>query len=170
MTRMALALAATALLAAPALLTAQSLGEVAAREKERRERETRPAKAYGENDLRNGGTVANTTGTATPAAEPSPGASPAADGENAAAEPSAEQREANQKAWQANRTRIQGEIARITAAIGSFQARLNDNTGPMYGPGRQSVVENLERAKADLVRAQADLDTNEAEGRKNGYQ
>jgi hypothetical protein len=39
----------------------------------------------------------------------------------------------------------------------------------MYGPGRQSVVDNLERAKADLVKAQADLDAAEAEGRTNGY-
>jgi hypothetical protein len=168
MTRMASVLVAAALLAAPALLTAQSLGEVAAKEKERREKDTRPAKAYGENDLRSGGTVTNTSG-GTPAAEPSPAASPAADGENAAAEPSAEQREANQKAWQANQARIQGEIARITAAIDSFQARLNDNTVPMYGPGRQSVAENLERAKSDLVRAQADLDASDAEGRTNGY-
>lgn len=168
MTRIAPVLVAAALLAAPALLTAQSLGEVAAKEKERREKSTRPAKAYGENDLRSGGTVTN-SGGGTPAAEPSPGASPAADGENAATEPSAEEQAAKQKAWQDNRARIQGEIARITAAIGSFQARLNDNTGPLYGPGRQSVADNLERAKADLVRAQADLDASDAEGRTNGY-
>ena len=168
MTRMAPAIVAVALLAAPAVLTAQSLGEVAAKEKERREKSTKPAKAYGENDLRSGGTVTTTTG-ATPAAEPSPAASPAAAGESAAVEPTAEEQAAKQKAWQDNRARIQSEIARITAAINSFQARLNDNTGPMYGPGRQSTAENLERAKADLVRAQADLDASDAEGRTNGY-
>jgi len=165
MTRIAPVLVAAALLAAPAVLTAQSLGEVAAKEKERRDKSTKPAKAYNENDLRSGGTVSNSS---EPAAQPSPGASPAA-GEAAPAERSEEQREADQKAWQANRARIQNEITRINASINSFQARLNDNTGPMYGPGRQAVVDNLERAKADLVRAQADLDANEAEGRTNGY-
>jgi hypothetical protein len=166
---MAPVLVATALLAAPAVLTAQSLGEVAAKEKERREKSTKPAKAYGENDLRSGGTVTTPTGGGLPAAEPSPGASPAAEGENAAAEPTAEEQAAKQKAWQDHRAHIQSEIARITASINSFQARLNDNTGPMYGPGRQSVAESLERAKADLVKAQADLDASDAEGRTNGY-
>jgi hypothetical protein len=167
MTRLAPVLVAAALLAAPAVLTAQSLGEVAAKEKERREKSTKPAKSYGENELRSGGTVTGTSGGA--GAEPSPGASPAASGEGAAAEPSADDQAAKQKAWQDNRARIQGEITRITSAINSFQARLNDNTGPMYGPGRQSVAENLERAKADLVRAQADLEASDAEGRANGY-
>jgi len=167
MTRMASVLVAAALLAAPAVLTAQSLGEVAAKEKERREKSTKPAKAYNENDLRSGGTVSNASDGGTPAAAASPGATPAA-GE-AAAEETEAQREAAQKAWQANRDRIQGEITRINTSINSLQARLNDNTVPMYGPGRQSVADNLERAKADLVRAQADLDANEAEGRKNGY-
>lgn len=169
MTRMAPVLVAAALLAAPAVLTAQSLGEVAAKEKERRDKSTKPAKSYNENDLRSGGTLSGSSGSASPAAEPSPGASPAASGEGAPAEVSDAQRQENQKAWQANRARIQGEIARINASIASFQARLNDNTGPMYGPGRQSVAESLERAKADLVKAQADLDNLEAEGRTNGY-
>jgi hypothetical protein len=171
MTRMASVLVAAALLAAPAVLTAQSLGEVAAKEKERRDKSTKPAKSYTENDLRSGGTLSGSSGDATPAAEPSPSASPTAEGGAAAAtsEPSEAQREADQKAWHANRARAQSEIARISAAIVSFQARLNDNTGPMYGPGRQSVAENLERAKADLVKAQATLDTLDAQGRTNGY-
>jgi hypothetical protein len=164
---MAPVIVAAALLAVPAVVTAQSLGEVAAKEKERREKSTKPSKSYTESDLRSGGTLSG-AGSA-PSAEPSPGASPAASGEGAAAEPSAEQRAADQKAWQARRARIQGEITRINGAIASFQARLNDNTQPMYGPGRQSVVDNLERAKADLVKAQADLDAAEAEGRTNGY-
>ena len=166
MTRMAPVVVA-ALLAVPAVVTAQSLGEVAAKEKERREKSTKPSKSYTESDLRSGGTLSG-AGSA-PSAEPSPGASPAASADGAAAEPSAEQRAADQKAWQERRARIQGEITRINGAIASFQARLNDNTQPMYGPGRQSVVENLERAKADLVKAQADLDAAEAEGRTNGY-
>lgn len=166
MTRIAAVLVAAALLAVPAVLTAQSLGEVAAKEKERREKSTKPSKSYNENDLRSGGTVS--TSTDNPAAQPSPAASPAA-GDAATAEASEAQREAEQKAWQANRTRIQNEITRINAAINSFQARLNDNTVPMYGPGRQAVVDNLERAKGDLVRAQADLDANETEGRTKGF-
>jgi len=54
---MAPVLVAAALLAAPAVLTAQSLGEVAAKEKERREKATKHAKANQENELRSSGTV-----------------------------------------------------------------------------------------------------------------
>jgi hypothetical protein len=39
----------------------------------------------------------------------------------------------------------------------------------MYGPGREALIQNLERAKADLTRAQSDLNAAEAEGRANGY-
>ena len=119
----------------------------------------KPAKSYTENDLRSGGTVRTTSRPARPppsrrrvrarGRRTATTASPAPEtalGRAAGGEP--EGVAANRGAHPAARSRAS------TASINSFQARLNDNTVPMYGPGRDSVVENLERAKADLVRAQ----------------
>lgn len=174
MNRIAPAVVAAALLLVPSVSPAQSLGDVAAKEKDKKEKDTskKPTKSYTEEDLRGklGGTMSNPGATATvPGSEPASGegassASPAPDDAI-----SAEEQEAKQKEWRERRGRIQQEIVRINAAINSFQARLADNTQPMYGPGREAIVQNLERSKTDLTRAQADLDAADAEGRTNGY-
>jgi hypothetical protein len=184
MNRIAPAFVAAALLLVPSVSPAQSLGEAAAKEKERKDKSKKPAKSYTEEDLRGklGGTMSNpgaaaiVPGSEETPAEGAPAAEGAAPAEGATAaspapeaSPSAEEQEAKQKEWRDRRGRIQQEIARINGAINSFQARLADNTVPMYGPGRDSLVQNLERAKADLTRAQGELDAAEAEGRANGY-
>ncbi|HET9316841.1 MAG TPA: hypothetical protein VFQ51_14710 [Vicinamibacteria bacterium] len=179
MNRIAPALVA-ALLLAPAMAPAQSLGDVAAKEKEKKDKDKskKPAKSYTEEDLRGklGGTMSNPGASATvPGSETTSSgtsadgtpASPAPDAETAAAD--AAQQEAKQNEWRARKGRIEQEIVRINASINSFQARLADNTVPMYGPGREALVQNLERAKADLTRATADLEAANAEGRTNGY-
>jgi hypothetical protein len=178
MNRIAPALVA-ALLLAPAASPAQSLGEVAAKEKEKKDKDTskKPAKSYTEEDLRGklGGTMSNpgatasvpssdSTSTGSTSGEGATSASPAPDAAAAAAE-----QEAKQAEWRARKGRIEQEIVRINASINSFQARLADNTLPMYGPGRDSLVQNLERAKADLTKATADLEAANTEGRTNSY-
>lgn len=184
MNRIAPALVA-ALLLAPALAPAQSLGEVAAKEKEKKDKDKskKPAKSYTEEDLRGklGGTMSNPGATATVPGSDTTSGSTSADGTStsgtsATAAPDAEasaaaaaEQEAKQNEWRARKGRIEQEIVRINASINSFQARLSDNTVPMYGPGRESLVQNLERAKADLTRATADLEAANAEGRTNGY-
>jgi hypothetical protein len=168
------AFVAAALLLVPSVSPGQSLGDVAAKEKEKKDKDKarKPAKSYTEDDLRGklGGTMSNPGATAsvpagTSATAGDASASPAPD----EAAPSAEEQEAKAKEWRERRGRIQQEVVRITAAINSFQARLADNTQPMYGPGRDALVQNLERSKTDLARAQADLDAADAEGRTNGY-
>ena len=174
MNRYAPAFVVATLLLVPQASPAQSLGEVAAKEKEKKDKDTskKPAKSYTEEDLRGklGGTMSNPGATASvPGGEPAAagGATTASPAPEAA--PSAEEQEAKQKEWRERRLRIEQEIVRINASISSFEGRLADNTVPMYGPGRDSLVQNLERAKADLVRARADLDAADAEGRTNGY-
>jgi hypothetical protein len=117
-----------------------------------------------------GGTMSNPGATAgVPGSEAASGDGSAAASPAPAASPTAEEQEALAKEWRDRKGRIEQEIVRINASITAFQARLNDNTAPMYGPGRESVVQNLERAKADLARAQGDLAAAETEGRTNGY-
>lgn len=178
MNRIAPSLVAAVLLLVPAVSPAQSLGDVAAKEKEKKDKDKskKPAKSYTEEDLRGklGGTMSNPGATASvpgsdaaPAEGTSSGSSTASPAPDTA--PSAAEQEAKQAEWRARRGRIDQEVVRINAAINSFQARLADNTVPMYGPGREAIVQNLERAKADLARAQADLEAADAEGRANGY-
>jgi ribosomal protein S11 len=180
MNRIAPALVAATLLLAPAVSPAQSLGEVAEKEKEKKDKDKsrKPSKSYTEEDLRGklGGTMSNPGASATVPGETATSSSAEGgtkDGADAAsateAAPSAAEQEAKQAEWRARKGRIEQEIVRINASINSFQARLADNTVPMYGPGREAVVQNLERAKADLVRATGDLASAEAEGRTNGY-
>jgi hypothetical protein len=152
------------------------LGEAAARDKERKEKEKsrKPAKSYTEEDLRGklNGTMSNPGATSSPTGTTSSGATTTGEAGASpapAASPSAEDQEALAKNWRDRRDFTNGEISRIQASITSFESRLADNTQPMYGPGRDALVKNLERAKADLVRAQADLATLEAEGRDKGY-
>ena len=161
-----------ALLLTPAVVPAQSLGEAAARDKEKKEKDKsrKPAKAYTEEDLRGklNGTMSNPGSTASPTGS-STGDATAASPAPADAPETAEEQEAALKNWRARRDHVQSEITRINAALASFEARLADNTQPMYGPGRDALVKNVERSKADLVRAQADLATIETEGRSKSF-
>jgi hypothetical protein len=178
MKRFAPALVA-ALLLAPVASPAQSLGEVAAKEKEKKDKSAKkPGKSYTEEDLRGklGGTMSNPGATATiPAGETTTSGATSAPGGTPAsptpeeAEAAAAEKEAKQTEWRARKGRIEQEIVRINSSISSFEARLADNTVPMYGPGREALVQNLERAKADLARATADLEAANTEGRTNGY-
>lgn len=177
MNRIAPAFVAAALLLVPNVAPAQSLGDVAAKEKDKKEKDKarKPAKSYTEEDLRGklGGTMSNPGSTASvPGSDASPAASGSGDASASpapAATPTADEQAAVVKEWRDRRGRIQQEIVRINAAIASFQSRLADNTQPQYGPGRESLVQNLERAKTDLATAQAELEAADAEGRNKGY-
>ena len=152
-----------------------SLGEVAAREKNKKR-----GKPITEDDLRNrrsGGTVSQPNGeggsaTAT-AASPAPGAAgEKKEGDKAAAaKPPTEDEafQAGQKAWQEKLTAAQSDVTNWTGEVARIQAALNDNTGPMYGPGRASRVDSLESAKRQLAAAQTTVENLQEEGRRNRY-
>jgi hypothetical protein len=149
-----------------------SLGEVAAREKDKKK-----GKPITEEDLRNrrrGGTVSqpNADGGSATAASPAPGA--AGDkkaGAAAADKPKTEDelREEAQTAWREKLTQAQADVANWTAEVTRQQSALNDNTGPMYGPGRAARIEALENAKRQLATATATVEALTEEGRRNRY-
>ena len=151
-----------------------SLGEIAAREKDKKK-----GKPITEVDLRNrrrGGTVSqpNAEGGSATTASPAPGA---AGDKKAGAAPAAadkpktedELREEAQTAWREKLTQAQSDVTNWTAEVARLQTALNDTSGPLYGPGRAARVEALENAKRQLAAATTTVETLTEEGRRNRY-
>lgn len=166
--------------------TAQSLGEVAAREKARKDKEARegrartPVKVITEDELRGrvtSGTLSQPAaedGSAAAAAEgatPADGATPAAaPAKPAAPEKSEDELRAERQAeWRQKLTDAQASVARLRARADQMQAALNDMTGPIYGPNRASIANQLEQTKTALASAEQTVATLEEEGRRNRY-
>ena len=151
-----------------------SLGEIAAREKDKKK-----GKPITEEDLRNrrrGGTVSqpNAEGGSATAASPAPGA--AGDKKAGAATAAADKpktedelREEAQTAWREKLTQAQSDVTNWTAEVARLQTALNDTSGPLYGPGRAARVEALENAKRQLAAATTTVETLTEEGRRNRY-
>jgi hypothetical protein len=166
------AAAALAFAAVPAGADApRSLGEVAAKEKEKKK-----GKVYTEDDLRNPkrsgtysqpATDSNTTAAQAPAGEKKPetAASPGAPKPKTDDELRAEA----EAAWREKVTQAQADVATWTAEVSRLQTSLNDNTTAMYGPGRASRVEALENAKRQLAAANSTVENLQEEGRRNRY-
>jgi hypothetical protein len=149
-----------------------SLGEIAAREKDKKK-----GKPITEEDLRNrrrGGTVSqpNAEGGSATTASPAPGAAGAQKpGAAAADKPKTddEVREEAQTAWREKLTQAQADVTNWTAEVTRLQTALNDTSGPLYGPGRAARVEAMENAKRQLATATATVETLTEEGRRNRY-
>ena len=156
-----------------------SLGEVAARDKDKKK-----GKPITEEDLRQrrrGGTVSQPNaqgGTAATAASPAPGAAgkpggatPAAPATAAAEKPKTEDelRDEAQTAWREKLTQAQADVTNWTTEVTRLQGSLNDNTGTLYGPGRAVRVEALENAKRQLAAATTTVESLQEEGRRNRY-
>jgi hypothetical protein len=157
-----------------------SLGEIAAREKDKKK-----GKPITEDDLRQrrrGGTVSqpDAQGGSATAASPAPGAAgdkkPAAGtaaspGPAAAEKPKTEDelRDEAQTAWREKLTQAQADVTNWTAEVARLQGGLNDNTGTLYGPGRAVRVEALENAKRQLAAATTTVESLQEEGRRNRY-
>ncbi len=150
----------------------QSLGEIAAREKERREQAKKSgAKAYGEDDLKkpSKGTYSAPSGEASaPQATGDKPAADAAKGEKAAKTPEEQKAEA-QKAWADKLQKARQEVAELNTRIEQIQTELNDLSGPLYGSGRANSADALEKAKASLAAKQQEIAAAEEEGRRAGF-
>jgi hypothetical protein len=164
---------AVALLAAAALglasgATAQSLAEIAAKQKEKRK--GKPTKVFTEEDLRRGsaGTVTADAGVPVegePA--PAPAAAPAA---NAPAQPTEEeQRAEQQKAWRDRLQKSRDNVTQLEAEANRLQTALNDIAEPLYGATRANRMAALEKAKQQLAAAQQAVVDLEEQGRRSGY-
>lgn len=174
------ALLISGLLALPALATPQSLGEVAEKEKERREkqRKGKPVKVLTEEDLygrKLGGTLSNAGATGATTTTPSPAASPQAGAQSAAQagkpkEKSEEEvRGEQQQQWNERLQKAREDVTRLTDRANRLQAELNDLTGNLYGATRTRMLNDLEQTRQQLAAAQQALADLEDEGRRNRF-
>jgi hypothetical protein len=172
---------------------AQSLGELAAKEKERREKERQKrggaSKVVTEEDLRGGGRGTMSNPGATPAdtpaegaekpaegAAPADGTAPADPSKPAEAKPAApkEKTEDEIQAEQQNdwRTRLQtarDQVTELTDRVNRLQTNLNDISGPLYDATRNAMMEQWETAKRELAAAQQSVNDLEEEGRRRRF-
>ena len=162
-------------LLAGSVARAQSLGELAAKEKARRDQERQKnggaTKVITEDDLRGGGkgtfsNAGSTGGTAEAAKD-----APAADGSKPAAKEKTddEVKAEQQAAWRKRLDDANAQVATLTTRVNELQAAVNDMTGNLYSTGRTNALNDLEKAKADLAAAQQGIADLEEEGRRNRF-
>jgi len=178
------ALGLAASLLTPWVVSAQSLGDVAAQEKERRK--GKPAKSYSEDDLRRAGgpgssfetTSSDDSGTATEGTAPAEGATAeGGSGEGAPkAEPGApkektedELRAEQEKDWRERMKKAQEDVTRFTGEVNDLDTRLNDLTGNYYSASRTSMLNRRDEAKNKLSAAQDALGKLQEEGRQKRF-
>jgi hypothetical protein len=171
--------AAVAWAAVPAVADAPpSLGEVAAKEKEKKK-----GKVYTEDDLRNpkrGGSYSQPAATGDSSA-PAPGAATATGDKkpDGTASPAAgatpkpktedELKAEAETAWREKLTQAQADVATWTAETARLQAALSDSSLPPYGPARASRADALANAQRQLAAATSSVETLTEEGRRNRY-
>lgn len=159
----------------PAAASAQSLGEVAAREREKRK--DKPVKVFTDTDLQGrsragsaevvlGGTETGDKDKEKKDAKPG---DPAVAGTEKKEKTEDELRAERQAAWREKLQAAQQEVQRLSQEVDQLQAALNDLTGPLYGSGRGAQMSRLEEAKKQLATAQQTASDIQEEGRRNGY-
>ena len=165
---------------ASAPVAAQSLGDVAAREKAKKEKAARegktrpPAKVITDEELRGrmgAGTLSqpavednvaiSTPASATPARPGQPAAAPEKTEDELRAERVAE--------WRQKLQIARADVATLRARRDQIQAALSDMSGPIYGPNRASMANQLEQTKTQLTTTEQTVASLEEEGRRNGY-
>lgn len=173
--RRALGLGIAVLIALPSLAAAQSLGELAAREREKRKGQKPTTKVITDDDLRRGGQAGRgtvNTGLAGPAVAASPAAGQAAgaaapEGEKPKTEE--ELRAEQEQAWRAKLKKAQEDVQRLTLAVDTVQRHLGDITGNLYGSQRTALLSEQDKLKAELQAAQQQVAALEEEGRRSRF-
>jgi hypothetical protein len=186
MRRLIVPLSLVLAVALPSGLAAQSLGEVAAKERERREkaRAGKPApKVITEEDLRSSskprGTVSNpaasdspdASASPVPGAPPVPGASPAASPSPAAAKEKTDEEllAQRQAQWRERMQRTQADVQALSQRVEQIQSKLNDVSGNIYSSSRANLVSEMESTKTLLAQARQTLAELEEEGRRSAF-
>jgi DNA repair exonuclease SbcCD ATPase subunit len=159
---------------ASASAPAQSLGDVAAREKARKEKAARdgkrPTRVITEYELRSGGgagTLSQPAAEAAAASTTGAGGQPAKAG--AAEKTEDELRAERLQDWRQRLQEAQADVARLRARVDQVQSSMNDMSGPIYGPNRGVMANQLEQAKTALTAAEQKVAAVEEEGRRNRY-
>jgi hypothetical protein len=154
------------------MASAQGLGDVAAREKKKRQDTPTEAKVYTEDDL--GASIAPVGVPSTLPADAEAGAEATDDAEGSGSEEeeaaSAEdQRAQAEAAWRRKLEQARKEEEVYQEVIERLQLELNDMSGGVYNPGRANRVEFLEENKQLLAEVQERIAGLEQEGRANNY-
>ena len=157
----------------PTVGQAQTLGELAAREKERRKGLT--ARLYTDEDLRHASQQQESY-TSTAAAD-APTALPAVAGgvpavvpkEAASAKSEDELRAEREQAWRERLQKARDDVTRLSGDVERLQLGLNDVSQNLYGAGRRAQIDRLESAKGQLVAAQQSVGDLEEEGRRSSF-
>jgi hypothetical protein len=163
------ALATLALFLAPQALSAQSLTEAAAKEKERR-KVVKGAKSFTEDDLaRAGGAGASVNALPESTPEEAPKEGQAAPAEKKDEKTPDELKAEANAAWRKRLDAAQQNVRTQQELAGRIQNDLNDTSGGFYGARRTSLVAYLEETQKKLADAQQQVSALEDEGRKNAY-
>ena len=174
---------AAAVLLAPAVGSAQGLGQAAAKEKEKRKGKT--AKVYTEDDLRRAGGPGTLSmgGESADSAAPADGTAPAngqaaapgADGAAAAApggpkqKSEEEQKAEAQEAWRKKLEKARSDATVLREQVEKIQTDLNDTSLSFYGSRRTTMVTLLEQNKQKLAAKEQEITQLEDDGRRLGY-
>jgi hypothetical protein len=184
--RLVHAAAAATLLLLASTASAQGLGDVATREKEKRKASpAKPAKVYTESDI---GRSMTPVAPDLPATAEDAAAKPAGEGAAAAeggvapeggaatpgaptdAEKAAEEARAKAEAdWRKRLDQARKEEAVYKDVIDKLQLELNDTSGGFYNPGRAARIAFQEENKQKLAEVQGRIGALEEEGRRNNY-
>jgi hypothetical protein len=164
------AAAAVAALALPSF--AQSLAEIAARNKKKES--GKPVKVFTEADLRGrpaaSGSMSQMEGPAVVAtASPAPGAAGAVPPAGEKVKSEEEIQAEKQAEWRERLQRAEADVVRISEEVNRAQTALNDISGPLYGGTRAGLITRVDEGKRQLVIAQQTVLDIQEEGRRARY-
>jgi TolA-binding protein len=171
--RKLLTVAVAALFLAPVVLQAQSMGEAAARERERRKGKE-PGKVITAEELRRAGAgkalLSGDAGSAPAEAQAKPAAETGAEKAGEKKEKTEEElREEEANAWRDKVKETNDEITRLNGEVAELQTALNDLSQQIYGSGRTKQINQLEAAKAKLAAAEQKAAELQEEGRRKRF-
>jgi DNA repair exonuclease SbcCD ATPase subunit len=150
--------------------SAQSLAEIAAKQK--KERKGKAVKVFTEEDLQRGaprgatpdaGAAVEREASAVTAAAATPNP------EQGTARSEDEQRAEAEKAWRENLKKSRDNAAQLSAEVDRLQTALNNLAQPLYGTTRANRLAALDKAKQQLAAAQQSIVDLEEQGRRSGY-
>jgi len=167
----------------PQAVAAQSLAEVAAKEKQRRKKIEAPTTVYTERDLkqqhgRPSGAFpsAGDTSAQSQTAEGSEGSPPAGAATDASSKKSDqpektedEIRAEAEAAWRDKLKKAQEWRDKLAASVQEISDSIGNLGGQPYGSARKNKLDQLEDVKAQLAQAEQDLAALQEEGRRNRY-
>jgi hypothetical protein len=150
------------------IASAQGLGDVAAKEKQKRKTSPKTAKVYNDDSI--GRSMAPVSSTEQPAAGQAPGDKAATDGAAATGKekPVEDPKIKAEAEWRQKLDQARKEESGYQDMIIKLQLALND-TSALYNSGRAANATQLEENQKKLAEVKTRIASLEEEGRRNGY-